>query len=80
MEMSGKIHAPTALTLAKNPRNPTNRRLSGPQSQSYTFQRKEKSLAFAGIRASDRPAHSILTILTTFSWVPIIDKHSNLHI
>jgi hypothetical protein len=33
MEMSGQLHAPTALTSAKNPRPPLNRRLGEPQSR-----------------------------------------------
>ena len=50
-------------------RYPLNRRLSGLESRFGLFWRRKKSLAPAGSRTLDRPAHSLITALTELSWL-----------
>jgi hypothetical protein len=60
---------PLTPPLGKEFWYPLNKKLCGPQSRSEQFWKKEKSLAFAGIRTGDCPACS-LVILSTKPAVP----------
>jgi hypothetical protein len=52
MEVSGKLHDPAALPLAKEPRYLSDMRLDGPQTRSEGY-REEKNLAFVRNRTPD---------------------------
>jgi hypothetical protein len=72
MEFSSQPQASAALTAEKSSRQPLNRRLGGARPRaSRTFQRKHKYLSPVGIRTPDRPAHSLVTILTDLLWLSL---------
>jgi hypothetical protein len=66
MEVSGQLHAPTALTPGKCSRYQLDRRLGGPQSR-YTRCGEEKNVMLPGIKvgpSSPWPvAHKVITVL-----------------
>jgi len=68
MEVKGNPHALTALSRGKCLWYKLNRRLGGPWSRKGRFGEK-MSLAPAALRTLDRPARSLVTILTTLSWI-----------
>ena len=70
MEVSNQLHASTALIPAKKKtRHTSNRRVGGPHGRSGSFekQNKKKTFATAITWTPDRPAHSLITILTELS-------------
>jgi hypothetical protein len=64
------ISRPGRFTPGKEPLYPFNRRLRGPQSRSGSFWKR--FLAPVGIRAPDRPAHGLVTILTELYRLPLL--------
>jgi hypothetical protein len=63
MEVSGQLHAPVALILRESTCTHYLGGWLAPKSV-WTFRRREKVRAVVGIRALDRPARSLVTILT----------------
>ena len=62
MVLCGQLHVSLVLPQTKEPRCPSNRRLNG--SQIWCKRGEEKNLVHVGIRTPDRPARSIVTVLT----------------
>ena len=75
MEISGKIHAPAALSAGKNPPYPLNRRLGGPQSQSGRFE-EDKSL-FHLPEFKHRTLQAAALSLHRLSYTSYISLHNN---
>jgi hypothetical protein len=73
MEVCGQIHAPAALPRERTP-VPTEQAAGWAPDPARTFWRGggEKSLAFAGIRTLERPAHILLTVPTMPSRLPYV--------
>jgi hypothetical protein len=63
MEVSAQLHAPAALILRKSTGTHYLGGWLAPK-PARTFRRREKVRAVVGIRALDRPARSLVTILT----------------
>jgi hypothetical protein len=64
MEMSGKIYTPATLPTGKDQNNHGMGGWVSPRAD-FTFQYREKYIAPAGMQTPDRPARSLVPILTT---------------
>jgi hypothetical protein len=66
MEVSGQLHAPTALTTGKSPRYSLDMRLDGPQNRSGRGEEEKKSLLSPCQESNPgrRPTRSLVTTLT----------------
>ena len=57
------------LTPGKEPLNPLNRKVGGPQSWSGCFGRREKYVDLTGFQNWDHPACSAVAVLTVLLWL-----------
>jgi len=61
--MNGKLHAPITLPQGKEPLDPLNRMLVGPQSHCGHYGEEKKCLFPTGSRTQDCSVHSLVTVL-----------------